>query len=322
MERYIDISNAVYVPHHPQEEDSDGKKWSYSNVYFLEDLKSIYLLLCDNKRNVKTINELLLECKYQSISSFSGKQWTSRNLLEIINALRNFGLISMTGFTPIDYNLFDASDVCLLSSDIEVFKSVYINYFRFREFHSFFLNTKLDVSLSNLENNSHPIYAFSKLERFTDCFITEDLDSPRYVTQIMTNDSEVMRFWDVYVKWGETLGLLAKYPLKTWSIHCVPNVRALNIVYFIKTMPSDFSIFDFLKNELPSTYIYIPDIIEVLIKKFRFSLKAILNRLIDECTSKYDEYRPQSTSAIFISKKEEFLFPKINNTYFTHLLKL
>lgn len=33
-------------------------------------------------------------------------------------------------------------------------------------------------------------------------------------------------------------------------------------------------------------------------------------------------YRAQSTSAIFVQKKEDFLFPLMGNTYITHLLKL
>ena len=47
MEQYIDIAKSEYRKFLSQEENSTGKKWSYSYVYFLEDLKLIYNLLCD-----------------------------------------------------------------------------------------------------------------------------------------------------------------------------------------------------------------------------------------------------------------------------------
>lgn len=68
--------------------------------------------------------------------------------------------------------------------------------------------------------------------------------------------------------------------------------------------------------------IYIPDIIKSLITKERFALEDIKSKLVDECINMPDRYRAQSTSAIFVQKKEEFLFPLMGNTYITHLLKL
>ena len=60
MEQYIDIAKSEYRKFLSQEENSTGKKWSYSYVYFLEDLKLIYNLLCDN--TIRTIPQLLNVC--------------------------------------------------------------------------------------------------------------------------------------------------------------------------------------------------------------------------------------------------------------------
>ena len=60
MEQYINIAKSEYRKFLSQEENSTGKKWSYSYVYFLEDLKLIYNLLCDNA--IKTIPQLLNVC--------------------------------------------------------------------------------------------------------------------------------------------------------------------------------------------------------------------------------------------------------------------
>ena len=319
MEQYIDIAKSEYRKFLSQEENSTGKKWSYSYVYFLEDLKLIYNLLCDN--TIRTIPQLLNVCNTYNIISKSGKKWTSRNLLEIVNALKNFGLISINDNKPININLFCNNQDSLAEQDIKIFKNIYISYFRFREFHRLFITREQQLSLEVLCNESNPIYSFSSYGRFVNNFMI-DYGNYKHIIEIDSKDSEIMRFWDVYIKWGETLNLIEKFPLKAWGIHFIPSVKSLNIVYFKKTMPINYSIFDFIDDECYSDYIYIPDIIKSLITKERFALEDIKSKLIDECINMPDRYRAQSTSAIFVQKKEEFLFPLMGNTYITHLLKL
>ena len=60
-------------------------------------------------------------------------------MLEIVNALKNFGLISIDENKPINVNLFDNKEDKLTEQDVRIFKDIYINYFRFREFHQFIL---------------------------------------------------------------------------------------------------------------------------------------------------------------------------------------
>ena len=319
MELYIDITKSEHHTFLSQEENNKGKKWSYSYVYFLEDLKLVYNLLCND--TTRTIPHLLNTCNSHNIISKSGKKWTNRNLLEIVNALKNFGLISMDKNIPINVNLFSNKEDSLTDQDVKIFKDIYISYFRFREFHQLFINSEQQPSLDLLYNESNPIYSFSSFGRFVNSFMI-DCDNYEHIIEIDKKDSEIMRFWDVYIKWGETLGLIEKFPLKAWGIHFIPSVKSLNIVYYKKTMPRNYSIFDFIDNKFQAEYIYIPDIIKLLITNERFALEDIKSKLIDECIKMPHRYRAQSTSAIFIQKKEEFLFPLMGNTYITHLLKL
>lgn len=319
MELYIDITKSEHHTFLSQEENNEGKKWSYSYVYFLEDLKLVYNLLCND--TTRTIPHLLNTCNSHNIISKSGKKWTNRNLLEIVNALKNFGLISMDKNIPINVNLFSNKEDSLTDQDVKIFKDIYISYFRFREFHQLFINSEQQPSLDILYNESNPIYSFSSFGRFVNSFMI-DCDNYEHIIEIDKKDSEIMRFWDVYIKWGETLGLIEKFPLKAWGIHFIPSVKSLNIVYYRKTMPRNYSIFDFIDNKFQAEYIYIPDIIKLLITNERFALEDIKSKLIDECIKMPHRYRAQSTSAIFIQKKEEFLFPLMGNTYITHLLKL
>lgn len=319
MELYIDITKSEHHAFLSQEENNEGKKWSYSYVYFLEDLKLVYNLLCND--TTRTIPHLLNTCNSLNIISKSGKKWTNRNLLEIVNALKNFGLISMDKNIPINVNLFSNKENSLTDQDVKIFKDIYISYFRFREFHQLFINSEQQPSLDLLYNESNPIYSFSSFGRFVNSFMI-DCDNYEHIIEIDKKDSEIMRFWDVYIKWGETLGLIEKFPLKAWGIHFIPSVKSLNIVYYKKTMPRNYSIFDFIDNKFQTEYIYIPDIIKLLITNERFALEDIKSKLIDECIKMPHRYRAQSTSVIFIQKKEEFLFPLMGNTYITHLLKL
>lgn len=307
MEQYIDIAKSEYHKFLSQKENNDGKKWSYSYVYFLEDLKLIYNILCND--TTRTIPQLLDICNSNNIISKSGKKWSNRNLLEIVNALKNFGLISIDENKPINVGLFCNNDR-LTEQDVKVFEDIYIRYFRFREFHRLFITNKQQVSLDVLYNESSPIYSFSSSGRFVNSFMI-DCDTYNHIVEIDSKDSEIMRFWDVYIKWGETLNLIEKFPLKAWGIHFIPSVKSLNIVYFKKSIPRNFSIFDFIDRECHIDYVYIPDVIKLLITKERFALEDIKNKLIDECLNMPDRYRAQSTSAIFVQKREEFLFPII-----------
>ena len=88
-----------------------------------------------------TITHLINFFKSHNIISKSGKKWTNRNMLEIVNALKNFGLISIDENKPINVNLFDNKEDKLTEQDVRIFKDIYINYFRFREFHQLFITS-------------------------------------------------------------------------------------------------------------------------------------------------------------------------------------
>ena len=64
--------------------------WSYFNVYSLRDFRDIYNVIYKNS-NVRSLSSLLSYCNELRIKSESGKAWSERNLLEIVNALKNPG---------------------------------------------------------------------------------------------------------------------------------------------------------------------------------------------------------------------------------------
>lgn len=321
MDMNIDLNNAEFHQFTPQLEPERGKKWSYFNVYFLEDLRNIYWLY--DKYDITSIPCLYKLCTQLGVKSASGKNWSKRNLLELVNALKNFHLISLTDNKvekPGLFHIIKFEDE-LNYDDKSIFEDLYFSYLRFKEFHRLFVNDPDMEKSECLDRRSHVLFAYSSLGKYTDHFIVNT--SPQVVVvSIAEQDSDVTRFWDVYVKWGATLGLLKKYPLKPFGITSIPAVKGLSIVYFCRKMPPDFSVFLYASEEMEGSYLYIPDIIYSLILKRKFSVEDIKQKIIDECTSDFDTFRPQSTSAIFVNEKEDFLLPKIGNTYITHLLKL
>ena len=303
----------------PQEEPSEGKRWSFSYVYFLEDLRNIYRVYDENK--IDTIASLSNICSEIDLKSQSGKKWTNRSLLELVNALKNFKLLDIEN-KVIKSGLFSNTlpDEPLSSEEVDFFKAIYFSYFRFVEFHRLMLGCD-NINVASMENLSMPLIAYMQDTRFTNRFIVSR-ESQLKIAGIPDEHSDMMRFWDVYVKWGVALNLLKKYPLKPFGISTTPSVKGLSIVYFCREMPRDFSVFDYVTNEIQGSYIFIPDIIYSIIQNKRYTAEDIIDKLVEESTTKSDIYRAQSTSAIFITDKENFLFPKIGNTYITHLLKL
>lgn len=315
MNYCINIEEATTRMFHPLPEN-ESKGWSYSSVYFIEELKDLYVLI--NKENgFKSIGSL---CNlFNELYKEDDRKRTKRQILENVNALKNFGLLSKEGM-PIKGTLFRANfGEALTKEDKDVFVNIYLDYYRFREFHKFFVQSK-GITLDDLQNHSMMILTAISSGRFTNLALFTK-EGQTEVIKIANEYSAVKRFWDVYFKWGVKLNLLEKFPIKQVGITTYPSVKSLQAVYFKKKMADDFSVFEYLKSNFRETYIYIPDAIYCIAKEFRYSLDEIKKKLLDECMNR-DEYRAQSTSSFYIEKKENFLFPKLGNTYITHLLKI
>lgn len=316
MNYCIEIDSAKknnFVPLPEMEE----KGWSYSSVYFLEDIRDVYILY--KARVYRTIEDIYDKIKEADTVNGKLRKWTKRQVLEIVNALRNFGLLSLDGKTLKNVLFETEIGQPLSEKDKEIFVDIYLNYFRFKEFHSFFLQAS-KYTIDDLQNNSQMILTSITSGRFIN-FVIRKIGDQIETTEFADKYSAVKRFWDVYLKWGTFLGLLNKFPVKQVGITTNPSVKALQCVYFKKDMPVDFSVFEYLLSKFRDTYIYIPDAIYSIAQNLRYSLEDIKQKLLDECMYR-DEYRAQSTSSFYINQKENFLFPKLGNTYITHLLKI
>lgn len=306
----INIINSKVVVF-PFEEENESKAWSYSSVYSLIDLRNIYML-CWRYNGFPSTSKCLEACIENGITSESGKRWTNRNVLEILNALINFLLLERRSLIPVDVNVkFETfGEEFLSNKDKKVLLNIFFHYKRFAEFWNLF------------EKSSEKglICSFNYLSRFTDSFlmgITDDC----MIYRIPERKSEIMRFWDVFCSWGVKLGVLEKVPLHFFNIDTVPSVKGLSLIYKTHIMPHDFSILNYYNMNHLGRNVYIPVLFIHLIKDYKFSIEFMKKKLVEEVLASMDSYRLQSTSLIFVDRNDEKYLPKVDNVYMSHLLK-
>lgn len=291
------------------------KRWGYSFVYNFKDLRNIYLLM--NVHEVQTTSSLLAKLNQLNIISDSGKKWTSRNILELINAWINYGYVSSVrhGYKIIRNADFDTNYRSNLDEhDKDIFRRIFKEYYKFNEFHYLFRKKSTDLRLDGY------VYAFSKGVRFVNYFLAPQKN---ILWTIGNSHKDMMRFWDVYLNWGTKLDYIDKISLSAFNVNIIdPRLRKANMIYTIKEMPNDFSILEYINNNMPYTYLSIMDIELDLINKYQFKIDSIKKKIIQECSSAESDYRLQSTSSNFIKRNDHRYFPMVNSTYVSHLLKV
>lgn len=286
----------------PQERDSKG--WSYSFVYYLRDIKDIFLIYRSNL-SIKTIPELLKYCKDNDIHSESGKSWTNRGLLEIVNALVNFGFLTVDK-QPLDIRFTSGIGQELLPEDKIIFIGVFNTYFRFRQYRPLF-SEEIGVTLAYMEN-----------KRFFNRFI-----NPTTLTLYEIEGDLPTRYWDVFTKWGTALGLLNKCRIEGFDIN-LGELESLGVtwVQLTRPMPTEFSVIKFMEDNMADKCVYIPHLIYKLLVNLAYPIEQIKEKIITECSARADEYRLQTITEIFILPSEKSLFPLVNDNYKSHILKL
>lgn len=319
MKYEINIRQANVEYMVPQHEPTEGKRWSFSFVYYLEDLRNIYRIY--DEFEIDSIPALYKKCEEIGLASWNGKKWNQRNLLELVNALKNFQLLSVDNKVSKKGLFADCRvEEPLTEDEKKVFKNIYLSYFRFCEFHKLFVKDWDYDSNKNL-TATKPLIYYMQGARFTNRFILST-EPEIEIVGLSNEHSDMMRFWDVFLKWGVSLNMIRKYPLKPFGINTIPPTKGLSITYFYNKIPKGFSVFEYMLKEMQGSYLYIPDVIYSLIFDKHFAAEDVLIKIVEESMTNPDIFRAQSTSAIFIDEKENFLFPKLGNTYITHLLKL
>jgi len=275
-----------YLPSYSDQEAKSlfKKGWTYSNIYSLRELRDIYIILSKVKnKNLKNIYSEVVD----EIDSDT-KKWEERRVLEFLNALVNFKLVDANyEYLKI---VFENSiiNTTITNEEKEIFKEIFFSYFRFKEISLWFINPDASfhknlnlINAENLINDSKPLFYFSHRNRFTDSFLSS-LSENNYLYIIDDKKSHLMRFWDVYISWGTSLGIIERFSLAKIDTQQPENIL-ISIAYFINQFAS-FNLLDYILNNtnFNSREIFIPNLIFSIAKDFRYSVDSIKNFIINE----------------------------------------
>ncbi|MFP3591334.1 hypothetical protein [Chryseobacterium sp. SIMBA_038] len=309
-----------------KEAEHNFVQWSYVNIYSLQDLKDIYLISnMVEEKSVKHITKKVNELIY------SKTKWEERKVLEYLNALVKFELLD-AGYAA-HKKFFIGSDINqeLTIEDIAILRNVFFYYFRFKELSSWFISpTQKTHSLfdrftsTDYLNLTKPLYFCSERNRFTDTFF-EDINniSSKYIIE----SDILMRFWDVYLKWGTTLNILDKFNISKTGEKNIFENKEVSIAYFVRPFEK-FDLIEFVQQNFNSRQIWIPELIHKIVRKYRYAVSDVKDFIVSEVLNN-SKLTYERTSEIFLikgktSKKNiesaTYLFPKVNNAYISHII--
>lgn len=330
MIKYIDISKSkqyelpFFYEEQAKQNSSIEKGWSYSYVYHFSELKNVFIAL--KKIRYKGKDDFSKQAIEAGLP-FVKTPWDGRRILEQLNALINFGLISKTYEVKINY--FEEPEFTnqITKSDLELFKQIYHEYFRFKEIHSWLINPVQEehssflnqVTIENLQQNSFPIFPFLLENRFNDAFIFSLTDNTD-VFRIPNHKGDMMRFWDVYVKWGQELKLLEKFNLKNFDFELSTGAKSFACAYYINPQKPNFDLLSFIKSEYKGNNIHIPKLIFKIALRYRFRIEDIKKMIIEQALANSNALSLQRTSEIFIRNTEKDFVPQYRDSYISHLL--
>ena len=329
----IDTTHSVRIQL-PSFNEDDAKNikqkgWSFSYVYNFSEIKDVYLVLREHSfTNLNDFTKYCFDIKLPTVKT----KWNSRRILEHLNALKNFEIIDN------NYNIkqivFDHSEIGqnVSEEDIIVFRNIYFNYFRFKEIFLWFIDPQKkdrENYINQLKENeivldSKPLFYFSEKSRFTDTFSFELKDNAQLFFIDIDSGEDLMRFWDVFVKWGQVLGVLEKFNLKNLGIKTIKG-NGIGCVYILKNMEPGFNLLSYIKEKYTGTYIYLPTLVLDMATTFRQSVENIQKIIIDQYKLYKESFSFERTSEIFVKKSDiksgdKIFFPKYNDAYVSHLI--
>jgi hypothetical protein len=250
-----------------------------------------------------------------------------------LNALVNFELVYQD--YAIKKKVFIDSSINseLNKSDTLVFKEIFFSYFRFKEISSWFINptNKFHENFKELNETdfitqSKHLYFYKFKNRFYNRLINT-IESIDLIYKIDDQLSHLMRFCEVYIKWGTDLKILDKFNLSLIDLKTDID-KNLTLVYFIKPFVKFDLIYYIKSKSFKGRHISIPELIFEIVSDFSFSVDNVKDFIKSEIRLN-DKLTYERTSEIFIIKEKNnikkikdatYLYPIINNNYISHLI--
>ena len=312
------------------------KGWSLSFVYSFREMRDVFLAFCKYGQKDITVAEFSNRYVKDKIP-FEKKTWDNkgRRVLEIKNALINFGLMEKDSLLC-KLNVFEDVEPGTSVSEAEllVFRDIFFNYFRFKEFSSLLLSPvmdkqeKLNLTEQRIIGESSVLYYYGTEGGRVDSFFYK-LNHPEVIYQIPKSEEDgsvkggFVRFWDVFLSWANQLGLIERLNMKTQD-YILSNGNSFRACYFIdpwckvdvKTVLED----KFRRQLL----IDISDLVMEICLRYRCCISTAQQAVINYYLEFSDIVSLIRTSEIFIketelNKNDRILYPKYKGSFVSHL---
>jgi hypothetical protein len=339
----LTFSPRIEIPYITKKEArvlGEGEKgWSLSSTYYLTEIRDIYLALKRKRyENLKVFTEFCLSIDLPFVRT----PWKERRIYENLNALKNFSLINDR--YEIVRTAFDNSKIGdkLSGEDLAVFRQTYFTYFRFKEILSWFvdLNPASRLALANevtkadVENSSQVLFVFSENGRLKDNFLDrlEDNATRYFIKYKHENfdgvkekgNEDLMRFWDVFVRWGTELNVLEHFSLRDLDI-TTSSGSDIVCCYVINNNHPDINLLDYIATNYNDSYIHLAELVFRIATQYRLSVRKAQELIMDQYRIHREFLSLERTSEIFIRLHEIrdediVLFPKYNDAYISHMV--
>jgi len=303
------------------------KGWSFSYVYNFSEIRDVYVALKQN--GFKNLSSFTMYCLSMDLP-YIKTPWNKRRILEHLNALKNFELVG-PAYEIKSEGFKSGIGEELIAEDLEIFRKIYFSYFRFKELFSWFIelgkagNVAFTHSLTEKQiiNNSNALFTLSAESRFTDYFFEDLVPNPPIYRINQKTSEDLMRFWDVFIKWGTVLKILEKFNLRNIGIKTLTN-KNIACTYVIRPLGS-FDLYEFLNVNYRDSYIYLPDLVLKLCIKERVTLEQAKEVVLLGYKKHKERLSFERTSEIFIKKNEikkgdKVFFPKYNDSFVSHII--
>lgn len=312
------------------------KGWSLSFVYSFREMRDVFLAFYKYGQKDMSVAEFS-NIHVKDKIPFEKKPWDEkgRRVLEIKNALINFGLMEKNTMLckPDVFEYVEPGDP-VSEADLLVFRDIFFNYFRFKEFSSLLLSPVMDkqekLNLTEqriIEGSSTLFYYGTEGGRVDTFFYT--LNYPEVVYQIPKSEENgnvkggFVRFWDVFLSWANQLGLIERLNMKTQD-YVLSNGSSFRACYFVNPL-CKIDIHGLLCIKYKrQPLIDVSQLVMELCLVNRCSISTAQQAVIDYYQSNTEKVSLIRTSEIFIketelNKNDRILYPNYKGSFISHI---
>lgn len=345
MRKIINIKSSTIKEIPYKSAEQLNLKWTFVNIYSLRELKDVYLIVKDNQGATEKIicDQIHKQVKPENRPWLGSGKKIGRKALEPLTALKKFNLVDLEN--NVKKHVFNDSILNeeLTENDKEELRQIFFDYFRFKELIEWFNKDSIAQNITNLpiidknyvQTQTNPIFFFPYQNRFNDTFFYELNDNTDlYILKEKENNSTalaMMRFWDVFLKWGTSLEVLEKFSFEYTDYRIQSNnenfkLKVFSCAYFISNLKEDIDVIEFGRRYFSTNRLYLPELVLQICLNFRIPVEKAKQMVVSQGLNHKDFIGFERTSEIFVkvkefnkSKKETFFFPMFRNSFISHL---